>query len=117
MSEIVFITNDDTPDDDALPSYTEPGRILFWYCPIPNEDPEVEIIDYDADKAPFWLSEAGFMDYTLQGIVHLELEGYYVLEGVLGHSWQDYWGEYDERWDFEFCRRASQIEIDTQALL
>lgn len=114
---IEFITAFEKAEpDEELPSYRETGRILFNYLPISNEDAEIEIIDYDADKAPFWLSEGGFMDYTIRDIVNIELEGQYVLEGVIGYAWRDYWGEYDEEWSFEFCRRATDDEIRTQAL-
>lgn len=110
---------DDNSIKDDLPSMQDPGRILFrlW----PNEDffgDRVEILDYDNDKAPFWLNEGGFMDSVIADIVHLELEGFYVLEGVTGRSWQAWDGEYDEEWEFELCRRASESEseIRTEAL-
>jgi hypothetical protein len=104
-------------DEFDLPSYNMAGRILFHFDPTCGEEPTgIEVLDYDSDKAPFWLHEAGFMDYTILDMVDLELEGYYVLEGVIGHAWQDYFGEYDEEWTFEFCRRASEEEIKTGAL-
>lgn len=98
------------------PSMKDPGRILFSFAPIPNDKAEVEILDYDPDKAPFWLNEGGFMDYSVRDMIALELEGVYVMEGVTGHGWKDYLGEYDESWDFTLLRRASEKEITTQAL-
>lgn len=115
MIELITAFEKAEPDEE-LPSYREAGRILFNYLPIPNKDAEIEIIDYDADKAPFWLHEGGFMDYTIRNMINIELEGYYVLEGVIGFAWQDYWGECDEEWNFESCRRATGEEIRTQAL-
>jgi hypothetical protein len=119
--EADIIILDDLPNEVAeefdLPSYKEPGRILFKYDPTGYwYDEGVEIIDYDNDKATFWLNESSFMDYTISNMIDLELDGYYVLEGVIGHSWRDYWGEYDEEWSFEFCRRATEEEIRTEAL-
>jgi hypothetical protein len=112
---------DDLPAEIAeefdLPPYNLAGRILFHFQP-PDDDTifGIEIIDYDSDKGPFWLHESGFMDKTIEDMVDLELSGYYVLEGVIGHSWQDYWGEYNEDWSFEFCRRATEEEIRTGSL-
>jgi hypothetical protein len=103
------------PTDDDLPSYSDPGRILFLFIPIPG-DPLVESIDYDGNKAPFWLHEGGFMDYAVRDMVDIELEGFYVLEGVTGYVSKDYFGEYDEDWEFELCRRASESEIKSEAL-
>ena len=74
------------------------------------------MLDYDADKAAFWMQETGFMDHYMMDMIWLELDGYCVLEGVLGHSYQDYFGEWDEEWDFKFCRRASEEEIRTGTL-
>lgn len=104
------------PTEDDLPSYSDPGRILFAFYPSPGEEPEIEIIDYDGGKAPFWLCEGGFMDYSVRDMVHLELEGHYVLEGVTGYVSRSWEGEYDEEWGFELCRRASESEIRTEAL-
>jgi hypothetical protein len=102
------------PTDDDLPSYSDAGRILFFFDP--SDDRRVDIIDYDGDKAPFWLHEGGFMDYGVRDMVNIELEGFYVLEGVTGYVSKDYFGEYDEDWSFEFLRRASESEIRTEAL-
>lgn len=102
--------------EENMPSMNDPGRILFWFGPTPNGKAEVEVLDSDDDKATFWLKEAGFMDYWVRDHVDLELEGFYVLEGVTGHGWKDYFGEYDEAWDFVVCRRASESEIKTEAL-
>jgi hypothetical protein len=103
--------------DYDLPPYDLAGRVLFRFRP-PNDDTifGIEIIGYDSDKGPFWLHESGFMDQTIGDMVDLELEGFYVLEGVIGHSWQDYYGEYNEEWLFKFCRRATEEEIRTEAL-
>lgn len=103
-------------DDFEPPSYSEPGKILFHYK-NPLSDDEVEIIDYDGG-GPFWLNEGGFMDYTVRDMIDLELEGQYVLEGVLGTyiRGDGYVTDDWETYEFEFCRRASQQEIDTGAL-
>lgn len=115
FNEIQEMQDVDLTDDFEPPSYNEPGRILFRYCPDdPDYTFDVEIIDLDGSA--FWLQEGGFCDSAVQGMVQLELEGYYVLEGITGHAWRDYFGEYDEEWSFEFCRRADQSEIDGQCL-
>lgn len=107
-------------DFDDLPGYKDKGRILFQYF-VGNKDfiDRVEILDYDSDKSPFWLNENGFMDHTVDDMVDLELDGFYVLEGVHGQyyrgSWS--WGEDDtEDWYFDYCRRASEQEIETGLL-
>jgi hypothetical protein len=102
------------PTDDDLPSYSDPGRILFFFDP--SDDRRVDIFDYDGDKAPFWLLEGGFMDYSVRDMVNIELEGFYVLEGVTGYVSRSWDGECDENWSFEFLRRASESEIRTEAL-
>jgi hypothetical protein len=98
-------------DDDEMPRLADAGRILFELFAG-----EVEIIDYDGDKAPFWLHEGGFMDYTVRDMVDLECDGFYVIEGVIGYFSKDYFGEYDETWEFALCRRATEEEIKTEAL-
>ena len=115
MTNIIAKLDNCDPRDDDLPSYKDPGRILFHYL----DDDKIfgaEIIDYDADKATFWLHDGGFMDCVVRDMINLEMEGHYVLEGVLGYSWKDYWGEYYEEWEFQYCRRASDEEIADQAL-
>ena len=111
------ITAKEEEDDFELPSYNEPGRILFKFIPAIFDDDDAEIEPIDHDGCAFWLHEGGFMDYTIRDMVNLELEGHYVLEGVRGHAWQDYFGEWDEDWSFEFCRRATDEEIRTEALV
>lgn len=108
------ITAFENEDEFEPPSYNEPGRILFRCLPTPNEEPEIEIIDYDG--CAFWLNEGGFPDYTVRDITNIELEGYYCLEGVSVYGHKDYFGEYDEDWDFAFCRRADDVEVQTLAL-
>lgn len=112
----IIVAKPDEDDDDQLPSYSEPGRILFSFAPVSNERSEVEVIDLDSDKAPFWLKEGGFLDYWIEENVDLELEGYYVIEGVVGRSWRTFEGDYDEEWTFTSCRRATAEEIATEAL-
>jgi hypothetical protein len=114
--ELFTVSDVASPADDELPSYSDPGRVLFWIRPVPNEEPEVDFIDYDGDKATFWLHEGSFGDYTVRDIVDIELEGFYVLEGVTGHVSRSWDGEYDEEWSFEFLRRASESEIKAEAL-
>lgn len=97
---------------EALPAYNIPGRILFRFYPAH----EIELLDLEGDRAPFWLMEGGFAERTIADLVDLELEGVYVLEGVIGHFSRDYWGECDEEWTFDLCRRATQSEIETEAL-
>lgn len=110
-----LITAAPTPEEDfELPSYKDPGRILFYYEVVSNEQPEVEIIDYE--KAAFWLHEGGFADMWVAENIHLELTGTYVIEGVIRHISRSYEGEYDEDWYFEICRRATEEEILTQGL-
>lgn len=114
-----FIVKPDERDggdeDFDPPSYREPGRVLFAYYPIPNEEPEIEIFDFDGSV--FWLNESGFLDYWIIDNVTLELEGFYVLEGITGRAWKDsYTGEYDEEFEFELCRRASDEEIKFEVL-
>ena len=49
-------------------------------------------------------------------MIHLELEGFYVMEGVTGHVSRLWEGGYNERWEFETLHRASETEIKTEAL-
>lgn len=105
-----------TLNPDDLPKYSDPGRILFRIGADVDELYGIEVLDYDVDASPFWLNESSMTDYTINQIVDLELAGTYVLEGVTGHGWKDYFGEYDEEWSFEFCRRASKSEEETGAL-
>lgn len=110
--EIVADLEEEEPD---LPSYNEPGRLFFYYDPSADGVGEqYTIIDHDGNV--FWLIEAGFPDYWLDANTELELEGHYVLEGITGYAWKDYWGEYDEEWTFEFCRRATEEEVMIGAL-
>lgn len=116
----LFTVKDDTPlitfrDDNEpdLPSYSDPGRVLFAYHPIPNEPPEIEILAYDGSA--FWMNEGGYLDMWIADNVVLELDGHYVLTEISGHTWKDsFTGEYDEEFDFKFCRRASDDEIATE---
>jgi hypothetical protein len=115
MTEFILVNDAPTEiEDEQLPNYKDPGRILFYYELVSNERPEVEIIDYD--RAAFWLIEGGFADMWVAENVYLELTGTYVIEGIVGHVWQSYEGEYDEDWEFKTCRRASPEEILSQAL-
>jgi hypothetical protein len=117
MKEFVLV--DDSVEEEPLeklPSYKEPGRLLFHFDP--TEDffgDRYSIIDHEGST--FWLVESSFADYWLDRTMDLELEGFYVLEGITGYGWTDYWGEYDEEWIFQICRRASDEEIRTEALV
>jgi len=89
------------------------SRPLVAYCLFVNTSLG------ETDEQPSTILGIGGCDHRRRiygDMVDLELSGYYVLEGVIGHSWQDYWGEYNEDWSFEFCRRASEEEIRTGAL-
>lgn len=97
------------------PKYSDPGRILFAYNPPAcGNDACAGVIDLDGSA--FWIGEGGFGDEWVEDKVDLELAGYYVLEGITGSAWRTYEGDYDEDWKFKLCRRASQSEIDTEAL-
>ena len=114
MNESFMYARSDNIEEPELPSYSEPGRLLFHFDP--TEQDMWRFSEFAADGSAFWLVESCMADYWLDHVLDLELEGYYVLEGITGYGWTDYWGEYDEEWIFQFCRRASQQEIDEQAL-
>lgn len=106
-------------EDDAPPSYSDPGRILFrWY-----RDPELsqtgwsaEVYDYDSGSSLLWLGEGLGISYGLENHLDLEQEGWYVAEGVTGSTHKDYYGEVDEEWDFGIIRYATETEIETRTL-
>lgn len=109
--------------DPELPKGSDPGRILFRVWPFPpGLEPsrryqfEVDVLDYDSDKAPFWMAEGAGVEYWLDQYLDIELEGFYVLESATVSWSTDYWGETDEFWEIGIIRRATDEEIATECL-
>lgn len=111
----VVVPHDD-PEEFEPPKYSDPGRLLFEYCPGDPDWEPLGIRPIDTEGSAFWLIEGGFCDHWVRTNTELELAGHYVLEGITGHVHRSYEGEYEEDWEFKLCRRASQSEIDTEAL-
>lgn len=120
-----FTIYDDTGEEDGdweedIPAYSEPGRILFWLQPTPLDSYQYEIEVLDFDHSSVWHIEQGVgFRYWIDGHVDLELEGYYVIEGITGQYHRGDWSageDDDETWDFKSCRRATEEEIRTEML-
>jgi hypothetical protein len=95
--------------EDVLPEYKSEGRILFRFWNIANEPYEVDMLDYDLDSGVLFLSQGIGCEQFLKHEVCLEIEldGVYVMEGVQREG---------RRWRFDFIRRASPEEIESEML-
>jgi hypothetical protein len=111
-------------NDNELPRYETPGRILVCLWPPDTKyyEYEVDVLDWDQDSCVFWINEGVGFDWWFSHHVALELPespGYFVLEGIKGYFYT-HWGpngrEDDEEWEFAFCRRATPNEIETGLL-
>jgi hypothetical protein len=112
---------DKTPEDPSLPKGSTPGRVLFYLCPIVLpahswQRYDVDVLDYDNDKAPFWMQEGAGIDYWIEEYIDIELEGYYVIESATVTWSKDYWGEVDEYWEIGIVRRATNAEVESESL-
>jgi hypothetical protein len=121
MSNLLLDIQGNVPEEKWLPKYSDKGRILFAVYPVPNEPPQYEVFDYDSDSSVCWIHEGIGCDYFLANYVDLdiELEGMYVMEGVHGYYYRGNWSygeDDDEEWEFEFIRRASPEEEESQTL-
>lgn len=110
----------ESPEYDC-PSPKKPGRILFQVlgqCPTCAYRNDYEVLDYDGDSAVFWMSEGVGFQYWLDTHLDLELDGFYVVEGITvtftrGDGWMT---DDDEEWEFGIVRRASPQEIESETL-
>lgn len=113
-------------DEWEPPSYKTPGRMLVYIPVIVPEGlryrydcyEDAEVVSYDDDSCVFWINEGVGFDWWLEEHFDVELPGWYVLEGVVGHYIKGDWGftDDDEEWEFALCRRATEEEIATQCL-
>jgi hypothetical protein len=108
-------------DDFEPPKYSDPGRILVHILGPSSTRVyryESEVLDHDGST--FWISEGVGFDYWLSACldVNEQLEGYYVIEGVIGRyiKGDGYSTDDDEEWEFDLCRRATDEEIATACL-
>lgn len=107
-------------EDFEPPPYGVPGRLMFEILSIDESDPrwcryEVDVHYIDDDTSVFWLMEGGFPDQWICENVDLELVGFYVLEGLVGTYYRGdgYATDDAEEWDFDYCRRATDAEIES----
>ncbi|HKX35271.1 MAG TPA: hypothetical protein VJM79_01230 [Rhizorhapis sp.] len=98
------------------PPYGERSRILFRVVDVgtPEEpDWEVEALDWDGGSA-FWINESIGFDWWLK---QCDLKaGVWVIENLTSHSYQDYWGEWDEDYNHDPMRPATPREIRRERL-
>lgn len=108
--------------NDDWPKYSDPGRILFHWMPEPfgkYDQASVEVFDYDSGSCLAMMAEGVGLEYALLGHLDLELEGYYVVEGITGQYFRGNWSwgeDDDEEWYFGLVRRASDAEVEAGAL-
>lgn len=111
------------PDEDLLPRYKDPGRILVEIYSVSSEHRpiyryELEVLDYDSDSSVFWIQEGVGFAWWFDKYVDLDSPGFYVIEGITGTYYKGTWGfdDDDEEWEFTLCRRAADEEISMRGL-
>jgi hypothetical protein len=111
----LITVKDDLDNDYQLPSYNTPGKIIFEIYDIDQSAYSHRyLIEYawdELDTSTFWINESIGLDYWINEHVNLDQCGWYVIEGITGSVYKDYWGEADEEWDFKLCRYATEQEI------
>lgn len=117
--------DDPQPDDNDLPHYSDPGRILFLVHGVYEDEPykgEVELEIFDFDGSVFWINEGVGCDYWLG--VHFAASdfpfpGWYVVEGITGYYHRGTFGFDDdtEDWEFTALRPATADEITGECLI
>lgn len=120
MTEFDLTTSSEEND---LPSYNQPGWILFelYYIDPFYRGPRyysIDVLDADISSCVFWINEGMGIKYWIECYLDLELPGFYVVEGITGEYIQgDGWTtDDDEEWDFLRCRRATEAEISSGTL-
>jgi hypothetical protein len=117
----MFSLSEQVDDENDLPSYSTPGRILFRL--IGSNEPAIKwtnVDPLDNDGSTLWIAEGMGIDFWVEAHLDLDtqLDGYYVVEGITGTYHRGTWGFDDdhEEWSFNLVRRASPEEIETETL-
>lgn len=107
-------------EDYKPPKYSDKGNLLVYLEPTPLRHYRYDVtpVDYNGHSSIGYIVEGMGFEYWFDSYIDLDLEGWYVIEGIHGIYHRGEWGytDDDEEWHFDLCRRASQTEIETNTL-
>lgn len=94
--------------ENKIPSYSDPGRILFEIRDLQPENEteerwEYDVIDYDAESSVFFICESIGIEEWLKQNMTFEKEGRYLISGITANYIPGEWGhtEPEEDWAIE----------------
>lgn len=107
---IFFAFSDHGLDEDKLPHYGDPGRILVDVHKESDSFTKLgyDILDYDRDSGVYWINEGVGFEYWLEGHVDFPRPGRYLIEDIRGRYYRGTWGfdDDDEEWEYGKVKRV-----------
>jgi len=106
---------EEAEEDYKQASYKDLGRLLFFIDKSPRaRDDTVEVLAVEGSAELMM-----FPEYWVRDEFEIELTGFYVIEGIVGHYHKgDFWAgeDDDETWECSHVRRATTEEIENECL-
>lgn len=105
----------ESSEEDDLPKYSDPGRILVLVSGTLVD--EMEVMWSDSSGSTMWMEEGMGCGYWVKEVfrpMDFGAPGYFIIEGITGTYTKGEWGftEDEEEWEYKSVRPATFEDLD-----